>query len=205
VLAAQLIRCEGMLRRHTVRARRRGCHEVQSGESECLAAAALPSHPAGDVLVTDHALLSMSRRVPVGVVGVIAPFNGPVKLAIRSVAPALALGNAVVLKPDPRTAVCGGSLSRGSSSRRDSPPPPGVLHVLAGGGDAARQPTAGSRRFSGPAALPTQPGEITTVNGAAAQADRLHRQQESTAKPAPPGNRQGHTLTTGTSVTCSEE
>ena len=41
-------------------------------------------------------------------VGVIAPFNFPQILAIRSVAPALALGNAVVLKPDPRTAVCGG-------------------------------------------------------------------------------------------------
>ena len=40
--------------------------------------------------------------------GVISPFNFPLVLAIRSVAPALALGNAVVLKPDPRTAVCGG-------------------------------------------------------------------------------------------------
>jgi hypothetical protein len=81
--------------------------------------------------------------------------------------------------------------------RAGGTPPPGVLHVLAGGGDAARQPTAGSRRSSGPAALPTQPREIATVNGATAQADRLHRQQESTAKPAPPGNRQGHTVTTG--------
>ena len=38
----------------------------------------------------------------------IAPFNFPLILSIRSVAPALALGNAVILKPDPRTAVCGG-------------------------------------------------------------------------------------------------
>jgi benzaldehyde dehydrogenase (NAD) len=41
------------------------------------------------VLPSEKAPLSMSRRVPVGVVGVIAPFNAPVKLAIRSVAPAL--------------------------------------------------------------------------------------------------------------------
>lgn len=109
-------------------------YEVRSGESECLEAVALPSHPVGDVLATDHALLSMSRRVPVGVVGVIAPFNGPIKLAIRSVAPALALGNAVVLKPDPRTAVCGGvTIAR---VFEEAGLPPGVLHVLAGGGDA---------------------------------------------------------------------
>lgn len=44
----------------------------------------------------------------VGVVSVIAPFNFPLILAIRAVAPALALGNAVLLKPDPRTTVSGG-------------------------------------------------------------------------------------------------
>ena len=53
---------------------------------------------------------SFARRVPVGVVGVIAPFNVPTILAIRAVAPALALGNAVILKPDPRTAVSGGAM-----------------------------------------------------------------------------------------------
>jgi Aldehyde dehydrogenase family len=47
------------------------------------------------------ARLSMARRVPAGVVGVISPFNVPIILGIRSVAPALALGNAVILKPDP--------------------------------------------------------------------------------------------------------
>ena len=45
------------------------------------------------------------RRRPAGVVSVIAPFNFPLILSIRSIAPALALGNAVVFKPDPRTAV----------------------------------------------------------------------------------------------------
>ena len=54
--------------------------------------------------------LSLARRLPVGVVGVIAPFNVPTILSIRAVAPALALGNAVILKPDPRTAVSGGAV-----------------------------------------------------------------------------------------------
>jgi benzaldehyde dehydrogenase (NAD) len=51
----------------------------------------VPSHALGEVLPTDRARLSMSRRTPVGVVAVIAPFNMPLKLAIRSVA--LALGS----------------------------------------------------------------------------------------------------------------
>src|SRR5947209_9245407 len=75
----------------------------------------------------------MVRRVPVGVVGVIAPFNGPLALAMRSVAPALALGNAVLLKPDRRTAVCGGvAVAR---LFEEAGLPPGVLHVLPGGAD----------------------------------------------------------------------
>ncbi|MGW8556449.1 aldehyde dehydrogenase family protein [Streptomyces tubercidicus] len=49
-------------------------------------------------------------RLPVGVVGVISPFNFPFLLSIKSVAPALALGNAVVLKPHQNTPVCGGGL-----------------------------------------------------------------------------------------------
>ncbi|WP_026905883.1 aldehyde dehydrogenase family protein [Paucisalibacillus globulus] len=49
-------------------------------------------------------------RKPVGVVGVIGPFNFPMYLAQRSVAPALATGNGVVLKPDSQTPVSGGTI-----------------------------------------------------------------------------------------------
>ncbi|GMA54450.1 hypothetical protein GCM10025857_58070 [Alicyclobacillus contaminans] len=48
-------------------------------------------------------------RNPLGVVGVIGPFNFPLYLAVRSVAPALATGNAVVLKASSSTPVSGGS------------------------------------------------------------------------------------------------
>jgi benzaldehyde dehydrogenase (NAD) len=58
----------------------------------------------------DPQRLSIARRVPLGVVGVITPWNFPLLLAMRSVAPALACGNAVVLKPDPHTPVVGGVL-----------------------------------------------------------------------------------------------
>ncbi|MGW4564843.1 aldehyde dehydrogenase family protein [Streptomyces sp. NPDC004561] len=49
-------------------------------------------------------------RVPVGVVGVISPFNFPFLLSLKSVAPALALGNGVVLKPHQNTPISGGTL-----------------------------------------------------------------------------------------------
>ncbi|HET6934909.1 MAG TPA: aldehyde dehydrogenase family protein [Candidatus Angelobacter sp.] len=49
-------------------------------------------------------------RVPVGVVGVISPYNFPFFLSMRSVAPALGAGNGVVLKPHDDTAITGGTL-----------------------------------------------------------------------------------------------
>jgi acyl-CoA reductase-like NAD-dependent aldehyde dehydrogenase len=49
-------------------------------------------------------------RKPLGVVGVIGPFNFPMYLAMRSVAPALSTGNSVVLKPDTQTAMSGGTV-----------------------------------------------------------------------------------------------
>ena len=49
-------------------------------------------------------------REPVGVVGVISPFNFPFFLGMKSVAPALAAGNGVVLKPHEDTPIVGGTL-----------------------------------------------------------------------------------------------
>jgi benzaldehyde dehydrogenase (NAD) len=107
--------------------------ETHVAANECYEAAALPSHPYGRLLPSAQERFSFARRLPSGVVGVIAPFNFPVILSIRSVAPALALGNAVVLKPDPRTAVCGGvSLA---AVFEEAGLPDGVLHVLPGGAE----------------------------------------------------------------------
>ncbi|RFU88381.1 aldehyde dehydrogenase family protein [Streptomyces triticagri] len=49
-------------------------------------------------------------RLPVGVVGVVGPFNFPFLITLKSVAPALALGNGVVVKPNQNTPVVGGGL-----------------------------------------------------------------------------------------------
>src|SRR5215469_15789606 len=61
--------------------------------SELHEAATLPSRPYGELIPSENPRLSFVERVPAGVVGVIAPFNFPQVLAMRSVAPALALGN----------------------------------------------------------------------------------------------------------------
>ncbi len=67
-------------------------------------------------------------RLPVGVVGVISPFNFPLFLSLKAVAPALALGNGVVLKPHQNTPVVGGTLI--ASIFEEAGLPPGLLNVV---------------------------------------------------------------------------
>ncbi|PPU38715.1 benzaldehyde dehydrogenase [Xanthomonas arboricola] len=124
-------------------------------------AAALPSRATGEVLPSTPGRLSLARRKPLGVVGVISPFNFPLYLAMRAVAPALALGNAVVLKPDPRTAVCGGLVIARLFELAGLPA--GVLHVLPGDGAAGAALTADPNvamiQFTGSTAAGRKVGE----------------------------------------------
>lgn len=105
--------------------------ETQVAADECYEASALPTLPQGEVLATNEARWSFARRLPAGVVSVIAPFNFPLILSIRAVAPALALGNAVLLKPDPRTAVSGGVVL--ARLFEEAGLPQGLLQLLPGG------------------------------------------------------------------------
>jgi benzaldehyde dehydrogenase (NAD) len=99
--------------------------------SELYEAATLPSRAYGQLIPSDLPHLSMTMRVPIGVTGVITPFNFPQVLAMRSVAPALALGNAVILKPDLRTSISGGVAL--AQVFTEAGLPDGLLHVLPGG------------------------------------------------------------------------
>src|SRR5437667_304468 len=70
------------------------------------ACAAQVPHLTGEVLPLDVTPAGAGRfgfttRVPYGVVAAVTPFNGPANLLIQKVAPALAVGNAVVVKPSP--------------------------------------------------------------------------------------------------------
>ncbi len=84
-------------------------YELGAAASELIEAAGLASHATGEVLPTSHAgRFSLSERIPVGIVGTITPWNFPLVLGMRVIAPALALGNAVIIKPSPETPVSGG-------------------------------------------------------------------------------------------------
>lgn len=107
--------------------------ETHVAANECFDASALPTLAQGEVLSSNEDRWSFARRRPLGVVSVIAPFNFPLILAIRAVAPALALGNAVLLKPDPRTTVSGGvTIMR---VFEEAGLPPGLLQLVPGGSD----------------------------------------------------------------------
>jgi acyl-CoA reductase-like NAD-dependent aldehyde dehydrogenase len=67
-------------------------------------------------------------RIPAGVVGVISPFNFPFNLSMRSVAPALACGNGVVLKPHDDTPITGGTLV--AKIFEEAGIPKGLLNVI---------------------------------------------------------------------------
>jgi benzaldehyde dehydrogenase (NAD) len=75
--------------------------------------------------------------VPVGVVGCLTPWNFPLVLGMRVLAPALALGNAVVLKPSPETPIVGGLML--AELLHEAGLPAGVLQVVPGGIDVGRQ------------------------------------------------------------------
>lgn len=102
-------------------------------------------------------------RTPIGVVGVISPFNFPVNLSIRSVAPALAAGNGVVLKPDMQTFMSGGTIL--AKAFELAGVPKGVLNVvvpdIAEVGDAfVEHPIPGLISFTGSSAVGRHIGEI---------------------------------------------
>ena len=106
-------------------------HEQNFTAQEILNAATLPSQPYGSLLPSAQpGRLSMTRRVPVGVIGAITPWNSPSVLGMRVVAPALALGNAVVLKPDPQTPVCGAAIF--AAVFAEAGLPDGLLQVVIG-------------------------------------------------------------------------
>lgn len=80
----------------------------------------------GNMLGKEHRIY----RKPVGVVTVISPWNWPMHLTSRALTPALALGNAVVVKPAAETIVTGGLLL--ARILEDAGLPPGVLSVISG-------------------------------------------------------------------------
>jgi benzaldehyde dehydrogenase (NAD) len=138
-------------------------HESNFAYGELLSAATLPWQPYGSLVPTAvRGRLSMVRRIPVGVVGAITPWNSPSVLGMRVVAPALALGNAVVLKPDPQTPVIGGAMF--AAVFREAGLPEGLLQIVVGGADVGEalvtDPNVSMVSFTGSTAAGRRVGEL---------------------------------------------
>lgn len=91
---------------------------------------------AGDVIPVSGPFMNYTLREPLGVVGAIVPWNFPLNIASWKVAPALACGNAVILKPaeeTPLTALLLGELALEAGF------PPGILNVIPGRGPVTGQ------------------------------------------------------------------
>jgi benzaldehyde dehydrogenase (NAD) len=111
--------------------------EITASIGQLDQAASLISHPLGHVLPSlTPGRTSTALRKPIGVVGVITPWNFPIVLAMRSLGPALALGNSIVLKGDLNTPVSGGVII--ARVFEEAGLPEGVLHVLGGGAEVGQ-------------------------------------------------------------------
>lgn len=105
--------------------------------ADYVAMAANEAYPDGD-------LFSYVLYPPAGVVAAISPWNAPLMLATWKVAPALAFGNTVVLKPAPQTPL---TAARFAELALEAGLPPGVLNVVHGfGGDEVAGPLTSDPR-----------------------------------------------------------
>ncbi|MFH5182655.1 alpha-ketoglutaric semialdehyde dehydrogenase GucD [Paenibacillus sp. TAB 01] len=123
----------------------------------------------GDVIPSSDAeALMFTTRVPLGVVGVIAPWNFPVAIPIWKMAPALIYGNAVVLKPAQETAVTAAKIVECFA---EAGLPAGVLNFVTGSGSVigqglAEHPDVNGITFTGSNAVGKRVGQAALARGA---------------------------------------
>ncbi|MGM8898426.1 MULTISPECIES: aldehyde dehydrogenase family protein [unclassified Psychrobacter] len=107
--------------------------EFGSARAITLEAASFPNRVHGEIRASNTpGKENFVYREPIGVVAVISPWNFPLHLTQRSIAPALALGNAVVLKPASDTPITGGLLL--AKVFEEAGLPKGLLNVVVGAG-----------------------------------------------------------------------
>ncbi|TWT06524.1 aldehyde dehydrogenase family protein [Planococcus sp. CPCC 101016] len=122
----------------------------------------------GDVIPSsDSEALMFTTRVPLGVVGVITPWNFPVAIPIWKMAPALIYGNSVVLKPASDTAV---TAARVVECFHEAGLPEGVINMVTGSGSVigqglAEHPSVDAITFTGSNAVGKQIGRAAFDRG----------------------------------------
>jgi acyl-CoA reductase-like NAD-dependent aldehyde dehydrogenase len=123
----------------------------------------------GDVIPsTDAEAMMFTTRVPLGVVGVIAPWNFPVAIPIWKMAPALIYGNTVVLKPATETAVTAAKVIECFAEANF---PAGVVNMVTGSGallgqGLAEHPDVNGITFTGSNAVGRKVGLAALARGA---------------------------------------
>lgn len=106
--------------------------EIGASILEFYQAAELATTPLGEVIPSgQRGRTNLVERRPVGVVGLITAWNAPLHIALRVLAPAIALGNTVALKPAPETPFSGGLMI--GELLDEAGLPAGVVEILTGG------------------------------------------------------------------------
>ncbi len=88
-----------------------------------------------DAVPSGAGRFGVAVRVPVGVVAGVTPFNAPLNLAAHKLGPALAAGNAIVVKPHPHGAVVTNLLAEAC---REAGIPAGLFNIVHGGAEVGR-------------------------------------------------------------------
>ena len=117
--------------------------------------------------------LQFSLRVPIGVVGLVTPWNFPVAIPLWKAAPALAFGNAVVLKPSELSSACADFLAR---TALEAAVPPGLFNVVHGLGRTVGEallnhPQVRALSFTGSAAVGARVAQAASVRNARFQTE----------------------------------
>ncbi len=99
-------------------------------------------HISGEVVPMDAAIggegrLGLVKRIPLGVVGAITPFNFPLNLSLHKIAPAIAAGNTVIFKPAEKTPISAHMLTKLFT---EAGLPDGVLNLVTGTGKEVGEP-----------------------------------------------------------------
>ena len=122
----------------------------------------------GDVIPsTDSEALLFSTRVPLGVVGIVTPWNFPVAIPMWKMAPALIYGNAVVIKPASETAI---TCAKVIECLHDAGIPAGVINMVTGSGatlgpEMANHSDIDAITFTGSNAVGKQLAQIAVERG----------------------------------------
>ena len=93
----------------------------------------------GEISNTSNDFVGLIQREPVGVVGAIVPWNFPLMIGAWKIAPALAMGNSVVIKPSEAASL---SILRLGEICLEAGLPPGTLNIVTGNGRATGQALA---------------------------------------------------------------